>query len=547
MILKTIFLLLLYLPILGAQDSVSREVKITSKYLNIPVSMDEDRSILKILSNGNILREFAIRISNGVPDYWVFVDMTEFQDQTISLDYPKKASGIDQIYQANTIAGSDSLYKEKNRPQFHFTSKRGWNNDPNGLVYYDNEYHLFYQHNPYEIHWENMHWGHAVSNDLLHWKELGEALYPDDMGTIFSGTVVVDSQNTSGFQTGKEKPMIAAYTAHSRDNEVQCIAFSNDKGRTWSKYYGNPILDTKIKWNSKNLRDPKVFWHRETSKWVMVLFEKNGHSFYTSDDLKSWKFQSHLGGFWECPELFELSVDGDPKHTKWVLYGASGTYAIGDFNGKEFSIESGKHQYFSGKMYAAQTFNNIPKADGRRIQIGWGQISHPGMPFNQMMLFPTELTLRSGRNGIRMYSEPIREISKLHKKSALWSEISLDRLNDHLAAITSDLLHLKMKIEIVEGIRFSLNFRGNEILHYSMNHNTLNGEFYESDQTQERTIYLEILIDKTSLEVFADHGKFSVIQELDVPTTNAALKLDDSGSKIKIHHFEIHELQSIWR
>src|SRR5690606_4817800 len=159
--------------------------------------------------------------------------------------------------------------------------------------------HLFYQHNPYEIFWENMHWGHATSPDLIHWEEQGDVLFPDTLGMMFSGSAIVDHRNTAGFQKGNEKVLVAFYTAHLPGRETQCLAYSNDNGRTWTKYQGNPLIDSHEKWDSGNTRDPRVFWHEDSGRWVMVLFEKDGHSIYTSDNLKEWTFRSHQTGFWE--------------------------------------------------------------------------------------------------------------------------------------------------------------------------------------------------------------------------------------------------------
>ena len=231
-----------------------------------------------------------------------------------------------------------------------------------------------------------MSWGHAVSKDLIHWEELSVVMVPDKLGSIFSGTAVIDYNNTSGFGKDGIPPMVAIYTVHSADNERQCIAYSLDKGRTFTKYEGNPVIDSKAKWNIKDLRDPKVFWYQPAKSWVMVLFERDGNSIYTSANLKDWNYESHTTGFWECPQFFELAVDGNKNNKKWVMYGASGTYMIGKFDGKVFTPETGKYYYGNGALYAAQTFDNIPASDGRRIQIGWGRIQQPGMPFNSMML-----------------------------------------------------------------------------------------------------------------------------------------------------------------
>ena len=541
---KITFILVMAITTLFAQG-VKKELTITKRYLNYPVEHAQERQRMTMKLPGTEDRSFLIRLSDGNPDYWVFSDVSAFIGETIEIEFPNAVKGWDKIYQSDIISGADSLYNEINRPQFHYTARRGWKNDPNGLVYHDGEYHLFYQHNPYERNWENMHWGHAVSKDLIHWKELPDALYPDTIGTMFSGSAVVDYDNTSGFKTGKEDVIVAAYTADSPDKEVQCIAYSNDRGRTFKKYSGNPVIDTKAKWGTKNLRDPKIFWHAESGKWVMVLFEKTGMSFYNSDNLKDWIFQSHILGFWECPELFELAVDGDPENKKWILYGATGTYLLGEFNGKEFIPETDKLRYYRGKMYAAQTFNNIPEKNGRRIQIGWGQIDQTGMPFNGMMMFPTELTLRTTREGVRLYSEPIAEIEQLHKNSYSWENLTREEANEKFKELSGDIFHIKLKVKLQDGTDFGLKYNGNSILHYDMNWNNLNGEFYGGDQIENLSFYYEILVDKTSLEVFADHGKFTLIQQLEKAKNKNGFEFDGWGA-IQIEKLEVNELNSIW-
>lgn len=300
---------LLLLPcLLPAQTT---EFKITKRYLNFPVSQTSDRRKMSFEVDGKHERLFDIRLTD-TPEYWTFCDMEAFRGKTLIIRYEGDMARLSKIYQDDKPAGSDHFYTESNRPQLHFTPKVGWINDPNGLVYYDGEYHLFYQHNPYEREWGNMHWGHAVSRDLIRWTELPIALYPDSLGTMFSGSAVIDYENTSGFGTKQNPAMVAIYTADSPEKEVQCLAYSLDKGRSWTKYDGNPVIDSGAKWKTKDTRDPKVFWYAPGKKWVMVLNERDGHSIYNSTDLKEWTYESHTTGFWECPELFELPVEGDP-------------------------------------------------------------------------------------------------------------------------------------------------------------------------------------------------------------------------------------------
>lgn len=528
----------------GGRIEKTKEFSIEKRYVNIPVQNKSPMQKMSLSINGTKVREFDIELAVAIPDFWIFMDLSAFQGKNAVLqaeNVPVIATGFDMIYQDAAIQNEENLYKEKLRQQFHFSSKRGWNNDPNGLVYYGGEYHLFYQHNPYGWNWGNMHWGHAVSGDLIHWKELPDALYPDELGTMFSGSAVIDRNNTSGFQSGTQPPMVAIYTADGPEMEVQCIAYSNDKGRSWTKYQGNPVIgDRRDIVGSRNIRDPRVFWHVPTNKWVMALFEGTGNSIFTSGNLKDWKYESHIQGFWECPELFELPVDGNPANRKWVMYGASGTYMIGDFDGRKFTMESGKHYYHRGVLYAAQTYNNTP--NGRRIQIGWGRAPSPGMPFNQMMTIPAELSLRTTNEGIRLFAEPIEEISSVHKSEHMWNNITIEGDNkDLLVGIKGELLHIIAQFEIKTASHFGLLVNGYRIT-YDMNHNLLNDGFLSPVDNK---IFLEILVDRNSVEVFGNHGRLYLSAEHSSVDNPKGISLFSRGATV-LNKLKIHELRSIW-
>ena len=249
------------------------------------------------------------------------------------------------LFTACGLGQDAASFTERYRPQFHYTMTKGWINDPIGLVYYKGEYHLFNDHNPFSTGFpggkasgEQSHWSHAISRDLVHWKHLPLAVIPDKLGACWSGSGVIDWKNSAGFQSGDDKTIVLAYT--SAGNVFgQSLAYSNDRGRTWKKYKGNPV----IKQIAGNNRDPKVFWLAPTKKWVQVLYVKRGQAhFFTSDDLKKWSEPVivKLAGFHECPDLFEMAVDDDKKNMKWVLYDARFYYWIGSFDGKAFKPES---------------------------------------------------------------------------------------------------------------------------------------------------------------------------------------------------------------
>lgn len=522
------------------------KIKIKKKYLNFPVSHKQDRGKMSFQINGKTDLSVAIRLAPDEADYWVFKDVSNLKGKTLTISYDGDDRGLAKIYQDDVIAGQDSLYKEKNRPQFHFTTRRGWVNDPNGLIYYDGEYHLFYQHNPYEREWENMHWGHAVSKDLIHWQELPDALYPDHLGTMFSGSAVIDYDNTAGYNKRNNPAMIAYFTAASSDKQVQGMAYSLDKGRTFTKYPGNPVIDSKAKWNSQDTRDPKVFWYKPGNHWVMVLNERDGHSIYTSKNLKDWDYRSHVTGFWECPELFELPIDGDKNNTKWVMYGASGTYMLGSFNGKVFTPEHGKYYFGTGSIYAAQTFTNIPESDGRRIQIGWGRISHPHMPFNGMMLLPTELTLKTTKDGVRMFNQPVRETERLFTHAGQWKSLTSDEANKLMKKFyDSDCLRIKTTIKLSHATSAGFNLFGHRIIDYDMNSNRINGVFYSPQDMTSMELTADIYVDKTNIEVFIDGGAYSYAMSYR-PHSDNKEGYHFWGHNIEVKNLEVFTAESIW-
>src|SRR5450432_1220886 len=377
------------------------EIRITSHYLNIPIGYEARMKLIELKVNGIVKREFPVQIAEDSISYWIYIDVSKFKGQKISISGSATEYALKRIYQDDQIRGADSMYKEANRPQFHFTVKRGWSNDVNGPIYYNGQYHLFWQAFPFGLIWNTgfMYWGHAVSQDLVHWKELEPALMLDSLGSPWSGTAVIDKNNDGGW--GKNT-LVLYYACFDRvsNKQVQCIAYSTDNGKTFKRIKGNPVIDSNWDLKTNDTRDPKVFWYEPSKVWVMVLFEKDGMSFYNSTNMTTWKKQSHFKGLYECPDFFELPVDGNTSMKKWVLHGGSSEYVIGSFDGKTFTPETPKMHYAEGQserrgdfLYAAESFENMP--DNRRVQIAWGRIDHDGMPFTQMMLFPTEFVLKT--------------------------------------------------------------------------------------------------------------------------------------------------------
>jgi len=524
------------------------------RYLNFPIKNGAPKRIMSVIIDGKIVREFEIELADAEPDFWVFLDVSAFKGKQAIIRVNmlgRDSKGLMSIIQGDTIKGAENLYREKYRPQFHFSSRRGWNNDSNGLVFYKGEYHLFYQHNPYGWNWGNMTWGHAVSEDLVRWKELPDAIHPDRLGTIFSGSAVVDVHNTAGFQTGDEKAIVCIYTSAGGTSAMskgqpftQSIAYSNDRGRTWKKYEKNPVISH----ISGSNRDPKVIWYEPTGQWAMVLYlDDRVMGFYTSEDLKKWEYQSRLKCFHECPELFELPVDGDENNKKWVLYGGSGHYFIGRFDGREFKKESDSIPFSRGNcFYASQTFNNVPGQDGRRIQIAWGRVDMPDMPFNQMMLFPVQLTLQTTEEGIRMFAEPIKEIKTIHKRGRAWAGESLRPGENLLSGLTGDLFHIRADFGLSNAAEFGFVIRGISIV-YNVNEQELacRKETAPLKPVQSR-IRLELLVDRTSIEIFGNYGRIYMPIGVIPADNDQSLQVFSRGGNTKINSLEVYQLVSAW-
>jgi fructan beta-fructosidase len=545
-----------------------RSFRLTKKYLNFPVDNSAEQRLVSLIIDGKVLREFEISLAGGREDYWVFLDVSEFKGERALLKIQRydsvKATGFDKVFQADSFPGQDEVYTEKLRPQFHFSSRRGWNNDTNGMVYYDGEYHMFYQHNPFGWPWGNMTWGHAVSTDMIYWKELGDAIHPDELGTIFSGGAVVDKNNSADFKTGDEDVIVCFYTSAGGTNPwsekepfTQSIAYSNDRGRTFSKYEGNPIIGHIRGGN----RDPKVIWHEPTQRWVMVLYvEESDMDFFTSTDLKNWTKTSRLKSFHECPELFELPVDGDENNKKWVIYGAAADYFIGSFDGKEFKAETKGITFNHGNaFYASQTFSDIPEEDGRRIMMGWGQVPMPDMPWNQMITFPLVLSLRTTDEGIRMFAEPVEEVEKLHKKKHSWKNETITG-SKTLNGINGELFHIKAQFEVGDAESFGIIVREYNITYDTKNNhivctgpkNEIGSEgFYEPHSASlkpiEGKIILEVLVDRTYVEVFANNGRYYFPMGAYLVDKDPAIKVFSKGGKTEVNSIEVYELESIWR
>ena len=447
------------------------------------------------------------------------------------------------------------LYAETARPQFHFSARKNWLNDPNGLVFFDGEYHLFYQYNPFGTEWGNMHWGHAVSPDLVHWEELPIALYPDALGTMYSGSAVVDWSNTTGFQSGEDPPLVAIYTAAGGDDPgsagqkyTQCLAFSSDRGRTWEKYAANPVQGHIAGQN----RDPKVIWDPAHSRWIICLYlEGNDFALFTSPDLKQWtQIQAFaLPGSDECPDFFPLPITGEPDETRWVFIGANGLYLLGEFDGQKFTVTEGTlRPEYGANYYAAQTYSDIPDADGRRISIAWmrGGV-YPEMQFSQQMSFPCALTLHRHAEGLRLHRNPVREIETLRGAAHHWQDLTVTAGENPLSGVSGELFEILLEVaDQPGGNAWGLHLGAHEV-RYDPQSRTLTCLGCAAPlEAEDGRITLHLLVDRTSVEVFANNGQLSLSSCFVPAPGKSSLELFAEKSAVQITSLAVYELHSAW-
>jgi sucrose-6-phosphate hydrolase SacC (GH32 family) len=462
------------------------------------------------------------------------------------------------------VAGDEAaspIYDEPYRPQYHFSPRRNWTNDPNGLVYFQGEYHLFFQYNPFGDEWGHMSWGHAVSADLLHWRELPVAL-PEQNGTmIFTGSTVVDQHNSSGFCTGGKPCLIAVYTGHTpaagsrRALQTQNVAFSNDRGRTWTKYTENPVLNL----NLADFRDPKIVWSERTGRWVMLVSLPDDHKvrMYGSLNLKKWEQLSEFGpagatgGQWECPELFEMPVNGKGSETRWILkvglnpggvQGGSGEqYFVGRFDGNRFVNDNPSSLTlwtdYGKDCYCALTFNGLPRSQPP-VMIGWMNnwqyaSALPTKPWRGQMTIPRKLTLRTTPDGIRLFQEPIDSLQNLQEQPFHLTDQTVEQLNRKLSNVAHALAHtFKIQSTVPLGTAQEVGWKlladdgSSTIVGYDTETRRLfvdrrhSGVVGFSREFPVRTtaplslpgnlLQLQMLVDRCSIEVFAGGGRIAM-------------------------------------
>lgn len=489
-------------------------------------------------------------------------------------------------------------YQEQCRPQFHFSPEASWMNDPNGLVYFGGEYHLFYQYYPDSTVWGPMHWGHAVSRDLIHWQHLPVALYPDSLGYIFSGSAVVDETNTSGFGSAETPPIVAIFTYHNPDLEKsgsikfqnQGIAFSLDKGRTWTKYPGNPVLKNP---GIRDFRDPKMFWNEKTNKWNLILAVFDRVYIYSSPNIKEWTFESEFGmgigahgGVWECPDLFPLKVEGTDL-IKWVMLvsinpggpnsGSATQYFTGEFDRHKFVSDDTTTKWIDWGRddYAGVTWSNIPGSDGRTIFIGW--MSNwkyatvvPTTVWRSATTIPRELSLKDEKGHYFLTSKPVREFGDLRSSSDTVNikqqsfigekEISSGGVSlmqsellfgFNLSDTRVDSLGIILENDLKE--RFIIGYSSVQKEFYidrrAAGNSGFSNEFAGISKAPYKAgavLKMHLLVDASSVELFVDDGRL-VMTSLVFPTEKfTRLKLFSKGGSALLNKAVFHGIEKIW-
>ena len=560
-------------------------INTNQRYLLLPVEEVMPDVRVSMIVNNKEVNVADVRLAVNRVDYFVPLDLSDYAGKNILLKFKLgsndpirgKLSAVccKEMKLSDTF---DTGNREKFRPTYHFSPLYGWMNDPNGMVYKDGEYHLFYQHNPYGSKWGNMHWGHAISKDLINWEHRPDAITPDALGTIFSGSAVVDTDNTAGFGAGA---IVAIYTQNS-DRQVQSIAYSTDNGRSFTKYENNPVLTS----DARDFRDPKVFWHKETQRWIMLLAVGQEMQIFSSSNLKDWAFESSFGegqgahgGVWECPDLFELPVDGT-NEKKWVLlcnlnpggpFGGSATqYFVGTFNGKEFVNESPsktKWMDWGKDHYATVTWSDAP--DNRRIAIAWmsnWQYANdvPTSQYRSPNSVPRDLSLFTVDGETYLQSAPSPELLKLRDISKKRSfKVNGTRTIKDMIAGNEGAYEIELTIENqhadVNGLRL-YNDKGEEVdMQYDMKEKKFSMDRRKSGEvgfnenfpmltwttieSGKDELKLRLFVDKSSVEAFGDGGRFVMTNQVFPSEPYTHIDFYSKGGAYKVDSFVIYKLK----
>jgi fructan beta-fructosidase len=562
-------------------------LKANQPYLLLPMEDKGNELKMSVQINGSEVSSYIIRPAVNKIDYWLPLDLSKWQNQNIALLFSNLSDTSLFVRHMKLSDQFNFDVNEPYRPLYHFSPPYGWINDPNGMVYYNGEYHLCYQYNPLGTRWQNMSWGHAVSSNLITWEHRSIALGPDSLGTIFSGSAVVDHNNTAGFQVGDNKTLLAFFTHAEKHGQFQSLAYSNDNGRSWHKYAKNPILRHET---APDFRDPKVFWHNESKRWIMILAVGQQMEIYSSSNAIKWNYESSFGeghgahgGVWECPDLFELPIDGNQNQQKWVLIcninpggpaGGSGTqYFIGSFDGKTFVNEGDAKQSkwldYGKDHYAAVTWDNVPDSDGRRLAIAWMSNWEyandvPTTHFRSAMTVARELKLIKQDGKLLVTSYPVREVDTLRKTANTFGKLTVDKdvvidsllpqnngayeINLNINASMAEIIGLRLFNTKGEYVDLSINLPEKKMLF----DRTASGKtdfsptfkaVTEAPIAKRNQYTLRLLIDKASIECFEGKGAVSMTNLVFPSEPYNRICFYSKGGEYQIEDFKVYPLQ----
>ena len=564
---------LLILAVLGLGLGGVCAETVDKRFLNVPLAAEKDaeKSELNLMVDGKLVGHFSIPYAGKSPDFFGALDLSNYQGKTLELKDGDGKLSFSEVLLSDKVQGGDDLYDEKYRPQFHFSPRRGWLNDPNGMIYFGGKYHLFYQYNPFGVFWGNMSWGHATSTDMIHWVEEPTVLFPlPDTGMAYSGACFVDSENLMGFGTAEEPALIAFYL---RTKEGLGYAYSTDGGKSFTDFEGNPVLtrpEGEEVPKKGRMDTPRPILMDDGKTWIAptydYFFREDGlpsHcvGFYKSTDLKDWSFvsrvpQDHWGDeMCGCVDFFELPVEGEDGISHWVMVFLDGSALIGNFDGERFTALDGSPAHVKDRarphveawnFTATMTFADEPK--GRRVQMTWmnNWEKNFDMPFSQQMTLPSELTLVRDGGELRLNYAPVREIESLRGEKKSVEKFSLGSNKWAFPDEIGREFEVELSFEaggtgVLEMQFFDLPVK------FDRASNTLEMWGLKSElKPVDGRIDLRVFVDRASIEIYAQGGQVYMPLAWPFKAEEKAVQLRSSEGEVQIERLDCYELKSIW-
>jgi len=569
------------------------EMQASRRYLNLPSTNCGPIHVGKLYVEGELRRVFEIRLADGKPDWWAPLDISFWKGKSIMVEIDRLSSdskALSHVDQTDEPKTPKNLHHERFRQRFHYSAPYGFELDVEGGVYFKGEYHLFYLGSSTCTTQGAGLWGHAVSRDLVHWKNLDSSFPMQGMHDMWSGTVVIDWNNTSGLGKNGTPPIVLFYTKpdftppvvirykkpgpnFDKRGGLQFLMYSTDGGLTMNDYPGNPIVPaiTESMPLAGPNRDPKVFWYEPTKLWYMIVYvalpgstgpdgkpdaQHNTFRFLSSPNLRDWKLtDSYVTDFSECPDFYELPVDGNPNNKKWVITDGGGSYKVGSFDGIRFTPETPKLRNISGIYYAGQTFNDLPKEDGRRIKMMWMLALAPDMPFSQCVSIPMVQSLYTTPEGIRLASWPAKELEQLRMSNPVTlKDRPLREGEDLLEGVDREGVDIELNLDLLNSKGFDLVVQGMPI-HYDVRAKELSCKTEKpyTDawrmrvEPEDGRISLRVISDVSTLEIFAQKGKaLMAVPNLTTPWSKPRLGLRSTGGELKVRSLNVYSMRSIW-